>query len=403
MEKIRNVLSNMSLKKALLVTAGSILLIVTALSAVTIITISGIRQELLNTRPIVIKDIGKTETQFAYVLSPENYSYGELTGKHRMYYNAATAAMVVFPVMYIILGAAAVAKMYYRIKLSQPIEALKTGISHVSEYDLDFQIAYRSDDELGMLCSTFENMRKELAQNNQKMWDLLQERKLLNASVSHDLRTPITVIKGYLDYLAKASDRGKLTEESLKLTVQNMVQSAERLERYVDCIKDIHRMEEIEVKKMTISISELTVSIERDFSFLAEQRNRSFQLCNLAETACICTDRSLLFKILENLLDNAFRFSKEKITLTITESSGYISFMMQDDGKGFSDAELGNAAGLFYRSAVNKGELGIGLTICQILCEKLDGVLALKNNEAGGAAAEVRLKKCSVQEGFFRV
>ena len=63
----------------------------------------------------------------------------------------------------------------------------------------------------------------------------MQDRKALTASVSHDLRTPITVIKGYLDYLSKTMLREQLTEEVLEMTLHNMMQSTERLERYVSC------------------------------------------------------------------------------------------------------------------------------------------------------------------------
>lgn len=76
---------------------------------------------------------------------------------------------------------------------------------HISQQDLDFQIQYTSDDELGQLCDTFEHMKNEIYKSNSKMWNMLQERKALTASVSHDLRTPITVLNGYLDYLENQS------------------------------------------------------------------------------------------------------------------------------------------------------------------------------------------------------
>ena len=83
------------------------------------------------------------------------------------------------------------------------MRALQQGIDHILNNDLDFIIDYQRHNELGKLCSAFKFMRKELVRNNRYMWNLVEERRNINASISHDLRTPITVIKGYSEYLNK--------------------------------------------------------------------------------------------------------------------------------------------------------------------------------------------------------
>lgn len=65
-------------------------------------------------------------------------------------------------------------------------------MKRIQDNDLDFSIEYSSDDELGQLCRSMEKMRKELCHNNKVLWETLRQRKLLNAFVAHDLRTPIT-------------------------------------------------------------------------------------------------------------------------------------------------------------------------------------------------------------------
>ena len=89
------------------------------------------------------------------------------------------------------------------------------------------------------------------------MWNMLQERKALTASVSHDLRTPITVLNGYLDYLEKSIERETLTNETLQTTIKNMTEAVDRLKRYVECVKDIQKMEDIEIKKDNYNLKEL--------------------------------------------------------------------------------------------------------------------------------------------------
>lgn len=86
--------------------------------------------------------------------------------------------------------------LYYHIKLKQPISTLRNGISRIRNHDLDFSMPVHSDDELGQLCTAFDTMREELLKSNQELWWQAEERKRLNAAFSHDLRNPITVLKG---------------------------------------------------------------------------------------------------------------------------------------------------------------------------------------------------------------
>ena len=88
------------------------------------------------------------------------------------------------------------------------------------------------------------------------------------------------------------------------------------------------------------------------------------------------------------MLNNAFRFANNGVKLTIMETVGYLEFVIQDDGPGFSKKDLENATTLFYSSQTNKGSFGIGLSISKILCEKHGGILKLLNNENGACAIE---------------
>ena len=271
MGKIKKAFHKMSLKKSLLVLSVVYLSLVSVLSIVTILKCSDIRQEILDTRPIIITDYiiddtnrNGTENNNGVTAVPQKYTHGELTKENQVYYWCITILMVSLPIAYIIFASFMVAKLYYKWKLQIPLEHLKNGMYHISQQDLDFQIPYTSNDELGQLCDTFEHMKNEIYRSNRKMWDMLQERKALTASVSHDLRTPITVINGYLDYLEKSIERETLTSEVLQATIKNITGAAGRLERYVDCVKDIQKMEDVEIKKDNCDLKELIAGITRD-------------------------------------------------------------------------------------------------------------------------------------------
>lgn len=322
MGKIKNTFQKMSLKKSLVMLAALCLGGVSILSIITILIFSDMQQKILDTRPIVVTDYtmkNYEETGSETTVVPQKYIYKELSKDNQIYYWIVTILMVILPVIYIIAASLMVAKFYYKLKLQIPLENLKNGMYHISQQDLDFQIQYTTDDELGKLCDTFECMRNEIHKSNCKMWDMLQERKALTASISHDLRTPITVVNGYLDYLEKSMERKMLTEELLQTTIKNMAGAMSRLERYVDCVKDIQKMEEIEIRKEQYNLKEIIADITREFSVLAAQYGRKLIIHDLSQDAFIETDKDMLSKILENIFDNALRFSTDKIVLSIDE------------------------------------------------------------------------------------
>lgn len=400
MGKIKETFQKMSLKKSLLVLAVFCLSLVSVLSIVTILKCSNIRQEILDTRPIIITDYiiddtnkNDMEDNNGVTAIPQKYTHGELSKENQVYYWCIAILMVSLPIAYIIIASYMVAKLYYKWKLQIPLEHLKNGMDHISQQDLDFQIPYTSHDELGQLCDTFEHMKNEIYKSNRKMWDMLQERKALTASVSHDLRTPITVINGYLEYLEKSMERETLTNETLQITITNMTEATDRLKRYVECVKDIQKIEDIEIRQENCNLNELISNVAREFSILATQKNRELVIQDFSKSVCISTDKAMLLKILENIFDNALRFSHEKIIFSIEEKNEYLYFSMQDDGIGFTTEELKSATSFFFSSSTNGGNFGIGLSICKILCEKLGGDMCLDNTAEHGAIITIRIKK----------
>lgn len=386
----------MSLKKSLITLSVLCFGIVCIVMAVTILKFSNIRQKILDKRPIIIseytiEDCG-TDNGIALV-NPKEFRFEKLSGKDMAYYWITTVSMAALPVLYVVFGSVIMTKLYFKYKIQTPLTSLNNGVEHIFRQDLDFALTYTSDDELGKLCSAFESMKNEIHTSNRKMWNMLQERTALTASVSHDLRTPITVINGYLDYLDKAINKHVLTDEVLNSTIKNMQGAVQRLERYVDCVKDIQKIEDMEIKKERFNLQGYITDIANDFTILSKKYGRTLEVQVQTETTHIYEDRDMLSKVLENIFDNALRFSVNKIKLFITENNEYIYFTFCDDGKGFSKEELQCATSFFYSSPTNKGNFGIGLSICKILCEKLDCVLSLENTADHGASVAVQIKK----------
>ena len=96
-----------------------------------------------------------------------------------------------------------------------------------------------------MLCTAFETMRIELLKNKQELWNQMDERKRLNAVFSHDLRNPITVLKGSAKILQKGIEQDNLSSDNARDTVDLITQYSERIEQYVEAMSSVQKLEEI--------------------------------------------------------------------------------------------------------------------------------------------------------------
>ena len=139
--------------------------------------------------------------------------------------------------------------LYYHIKLKQPIAVLQNGITRIQNHDLDFIMPVRSGDELGQLCAAFDTMREELLKSNQELWRQMEERKRLNAAFSHDLRNPITVLKGTVKLLRQGT--------ADKQTIDRLESYTQRIEQYVEAMSSIQRLEQ-----MPLRVSECYLVVE---------------------------------------------------------------------------------------------------------------------------------------------
>ena len=110
--------------------------------------------------------------------------------------------------------------LFYRWKLKEPIALLLEGARRIQTHDLDFTIPAVSADELGQTCAAFEDMRLELLKTNRELWRQTEERKRLNAAFAHDLRNPITVLKGSVRLLRQDASDPQVLDRLERYTVR---------------------------------------------------------------------------------------------------------------------------------------------------------------------------------------
>ena len=383
-----------SLRTSMAVTFLITICVTALLSSITIFAANQVQHEILKKRYMTINspDFQVDENTGNYILDIDNnnITWQPLSRWDTVIYYGSYAAMVGLPVFYIAVGIGAAAAVYYRKKLREPITQLQNGVERIQEDNLDFHIEYDGDDELGRLCCSMEKMRRELRQKHKALWESLEQRKLLNASVSHDLRTPITVLKGYLDYLEKNIPQDKLTEDMLFDTVSSMQGAVNRLELYVKSVRDIEKIENIEIEKRSENVKLLLNELRSNVRQLAG--NKEIIISNDITVDKIQIDKGVFFRILENLLQNALRYAEKQVSINLSHKKDFLILTVKDDGKGFSAADLEKATTVFYSNDKEKQHFGIGLSVCKILCEKHGGLLYVGNQKEKGACVTAKLK-----------
>lgn len=266
--------------------------------------------------------------------------------------------------------------LFYRLKLRTPIAVLNSGTERIRRHDLDFSIPDVSADELGQICAAFETMRGELMRTNQELWRQAEERRRLNAAFAHDLRNPITVLKGTVKMLRQGHGGDQALERLETYTL--------RIEQYVEAMSSIQRLEQMPVCPKPVNTALLRGELTETAKLLAPSFN---VLVTAPDAADIVLDHGIFLTVAENLIGNAARFAREKVEIQISLSDGRLLLAVSDDGEGFSDELLRNGVRPFGRKDEDAAHFGMGLYSSQMLCVKHGGELLLKNRPEGGAMA----------------
>ncbi len=390
-------LKDLSIKKTFCLIVVITAIAVMLLSTVSVRICSKVRDQILLPhayifQPSVVQPEGGGKFTLEASGGPENGEVSEFTEREVMIFNTAQVMMVLLPVLFSFAGIAFASSLFYRIKLKEPLDALKQGIVRIADNDLTYSIGYQKQDELGQLCGAFETMRRELLDNNRRMWAMVEERKKINASISHDLRTPITVIKGYSEYLDRNIGKDVLTEDGTREIAGYIHEAASRLEDYANSVHEVQALEDMSLDYKEIALPDLMKEMQTQLSILSEQHQTSIYLSADLPEQTVSLAPAAVFRIVENIVSNALRYCKSKIDVGCSCSHPFLVMTVTDDGKGFSAQDRAEAVSCFYKGKKEKEHFGIGLTICKILAEKHGGSISLNNVPGGGAKVIVKLK-----------
>jgi signal transduction histidine kinase len=303
-------------------------------------------------------------------------------------------ANMFFFVLYYGGGSILFSFLFYRTKLKPPIEVLSQASQKISSNKLDFHVEYDSKDEFGKLCKSFESMRASLEDIHRSLWRSIEERQRINAAFAHDLRTPLTVLRGYADFLLQYIPQDKVNKEKVLETISTMSGHIARLEDYVEHMNALQKLEQIRVQPKLVLVSETIAQWLATAQWLAKSNGLEIQLKNDLSVSQLRIDPSVVTRVLENLVANGVRYARHWMVLRFWAEEGFFCVQVSDDGEGFSKEGLRQAAEPFYRESrqQDSNHFGLGLNICKALCEKHGGSLSLDNGREGGGEVTARFR-----------
>ena len=294
-------------------------------------------------------------------------------------------------IAYVIAG-----KVFFAKRLRPALTAISDMLSALNAGDYSKEIIYRNNDEMGQISQEMEELRKKLIREKRRQWEKQEEQRNINAAFAHDIRTPLTVIRGYTEFLKKYVPQGKVSQELLMGKLDTMQYQEERLLRFSNTMTELQRIEKREISCRWIKFSDLLQCLGESAKALEQTTGKSICVSAGQETEeeqKILVDSECIQEVVENLLNNAVRYARQQIVVQLGIDKNELTIYVKDDGPGFSQKALRAAADAYYSEEKNNGRdgnsehFGIGLSICKMLCENHNGRITFRNSVEGGAIA----------------
>ena len=284
--------------------------------------------------------------------------------------------------------------------ISQPIAKMQDAANNIKEGNLDFELEPETDDELGSLCQNFEEMRKRLQDNAEEKLKFDQENKELISNISHDLKTPITAVKGYVEGII---DGVADTPEKMNKYIRTIYTKANEMDRLINELTFYSKIDtnRIPYTFNKINISDYFEDCVDELSMELESRGVSLTYFNyLEEDAVVIADAEQIKRVINNIISNSLKYMnkpKGAINIRLRDVGDFIQIEIEDNGKGIAQKDLANIFDRFYRTDASrnssKGGSGIGLSIVKKIMEDHGGQVWATSKEGTGTTMYLALRK----------
>ncbi len=288
-----------------------------------------------------------------------------------------------------------------------PINRLKKAAQNITKGNLDFSVDYDSSDEFGQLNKAFEEMRVHLKESIEENIKNDTESKELISNISHDLKTPITAIKGYVEGIM---DGVADTPEKMDRYIKTIYNKANDMDNLIGELTVYSRIDtnKIPYHFVKLNVAEYFEDCIEEITTELESRNFKLIYFNYTDKSTeVMADPEQIKRVINNIISNSLKYNDKDvgvINIRIKDQKDYVHFEIEDNGRGVAQEDLPYIFERFYRTDASrnskKGGSGIGLSIVKKIIEAHGGTIWAFSTLETGLSIHFILKKAGNTEGI---
>lgn len=304
--------------------------------------------------------------------------------------------IVVFFMILVILLIAPII-LIIQLDIVRPLKELERGAKQISDGNLDFKLRVRSLNEVGTVVYAYEKMRQELKKSIQKQIQYENSRKELISSISHDLKTPITSIKGYVEGIL---DGVANTDEKKERYLKVIQQKSLDMDRLID---DLFLFSKLDLNKLPFEFEAISLSsfVKNVVEQMAFEYKDSAMIEYVFENQwdaepIVSIDKDQIKRVLQNLVQNSVKYNNQEskyINVHVLNSKDQIVLSVEDNGIGMNEEEIKHAFDMFYRSDSSRnsstGGSGLGLAIVKHIITEHNATIQVKSMPEKGTTIRI--------------
>lgn len=314
----------------------------------------------------------------------------------------ANFARTFFPILFIslliVLIITNVLLSYYVSRsILKPVNKLSAAAANIKKGNFSFHLASKGKDELSQLVRSFDDMRAQLKESQELRERYERNRKELIANISHDLKTPITSILGYVEGIQDGVANTKEKHNQYLETIHGKATYMNRL------IEELALYSKLDAKRLpfhfeTVDMYAFVKDYLEEIEDELAEKGVQLSLATNDLHAKVRIDRDKLIRVLENIIYNSVKYMDEpscRITISFINQGKFVEVMVSDNGPGVAKEELKQIFNRFYRTdpSRNTGGSGLGLAIANQIIEAHGGSIWAENLPDGGLSIHFTLKK----------
>ncbi|MGV8146250.1 MAG: sensor histidine kinase [Alkaliphilus sp.] len=282
----------------------------------------------------------------------------------------------------------------------KPLGEMKTAVNAIRDNKLDFEIEYEGKDEIGEVFLAFDEMRLQLKESKLVQKQYEKNRKNLIANISHDLKTPITAIKGYADGVI---DKVANTPEKVEKYCRTIRSNAENMDSLINELVMLSKLDvdKIDFKYEEVNLVKYLRDCFEDWQYIIESDDMLFSVeFNDIKEAKVSIDREHIKRVMNNIIVNAVNYLNKinsKIEIVLVQNSSDYIISIKDNGAGIQKDKIEYIFDRFYRSDDSRNKptegSGLGLTIAKEIVEAHGGKIWVESDLGVGTSISFSLRK----------